>query len=399
MRSASTVLRVPVEQIPRQAAELPLWRYKNLIWRLMEYAELDEVDWTIMGLAHRPCRIGPSGRRQRQVGATAVLGSDGHYHLMTAGKLACGEPDPTGVVHHSSVYRVFKRDGKYTAKPVITSAAEQAEWESVGREHEWTFTLTDVSCEPSLVHTRERCDRGVWPAFFNPNTKLGKITRTLVEQFGADCHICHRAPGTVVDHDHLTGTVRGLLCADCNGGVEYCAHLAGCGFAEYLNAPPAADLGLHYGKYKKTEADKRKEAMLGVAMNKTPAAIADWHWTPTSGSDYYQIGHDFTPEIARARAIMSTVLRCECGPDADGYDTDTYMGAVTVTRHDLCCGVTDITYRCPQGCQPSGGWSEPSLFRRSRCPRCTMRICWGCARAPRPHGHGDVACNDCKADE
>ena len=40
----------------------------------------------------------------------------------------------------------------------------------------------------------------------------------LEEQAGL-CAICRRAPAAHVDHDHLTGAVRALLCFNCNGGL------------------------------------------------------------------------------------------------------------------------------------------------------------------------------------
>lgn len=41
----------------------------------------------------------------------------------------------------------------------------------------------------------------------------------LVERQGGVCPICRAAAAEHVDHDHVTGDVRGILCADCNTGM------------------------------------------------------------------------------------------------------------------------------------------------------------------------------------
>ena len=38
----------------------------------------------------------------------------------------------------------------------------------------------------------------------------------LVEKSGGRCMICFQLATLAVDHNHLTGTVRGLLCLRCN---------------------------------------------------------------------------------------------------------------------------------------------------------------------------------------
>ncbi len=41
----------------------------------------------------------------------------------------------------------------------------------------------------------------------------------LLSQQGGLCAICQAAPAKHVDHDHVTGAVRALLCFNCNGGL------------------------------------------------------------------------------------------------------------------------------------------------------------------------------------
>lgn len=46
----------------------------------------------------------------------------------------------------------------------------------------------------------------------------GDVAR-LVERQGGVCLICRTTRPTAVDHDHVTGIVRGILCPDCNTGM------------------------------------------------------------------------------------------------------------------------------------------------------------------------------------
>lgn len=41
----------------------------------------------------------------------------------------------------------------------------------------------------------------------------------LLQRAGGGCQICGRTEELVVDHDHHTSDVRGILCRTCNAGI------------------------------------------------------------------------------------------------------------------------------------------------------------------------------------
>ncbi|MFF2206349.1 endonuclease domain-containing protein [Streptomyces sp. NPDC058145] len=86
----------------------------------------------------------------------------------------------------------------------------------------------------------------LWPPRPARTASIRRLRAALVDALGADCHGCGLYPGAMVDHDHQTGQVRGLLCAFCNRVMEECPHLTGCPGADYLLVPPAAGLRLVY---------------------------------------------------------------------------------------------------------------------------------------------------------
>jgi len=77
----------------------------------------------------------------------------------------------------------------------------------------------------STSHTQKWCKDCV------PNRKFSQLFQrygiTLKEYIELEkinkgiCPICNIRKATVVDHDHNTGKVRGLLCSGCNNGLHY----------------------------------------------------------------------------------------------------------------------------------------------------------------------------------
>lgn len=83
------------------------------------------------------------------------------------------------------------------------------------------------------------------------------------------CQACHFEPASILDHDHLTGLIRGVLCVRCNNGVDRCLHLprAGCPWGNYLDSPPAAPLRLQYRRMAK---DRKQRATVAMIVRSNP---------------------------------------------------------------------------------------------------------------------------------
>ncbi len=120
-------------------------------------------------------------------------------------------------------------------------------------------------------------------------SSLTRIFDELVDVFDDQCAACGLNPVEVVDHDHYTGLVRGLLCRECNHRIDGCLHVddKSCYRAAYLNDPPAERFSLRYPLPKKPKLDDliRREVL---GFNFLDARLwphsnpADWTWTPPS---------------------------------------------------------------------------------------------------------------------
>ncbi|MEV8236421.1 endonuclease domain-containing protein [Rhodococcus sp. NPDC077669] len=106
---------------------------------------------------------------------------------------------------------------------------------------------------------QQRCYAGTtrleWPATLG-SSALGRVRRTLLDALGHACHACGGGLATVVDHDHVTGQIRGLICRYCNENVDNCGHVRDCRWADYLNYPPTLRVGIDI-KYPDRSRDRK----------------------------------------------------------------------------------------------------------------------------------------------
>ena len=106
-----------------------------------------------------------------------------------------------------------KTDAMYRIKNQRRVQAKQLEWSRANKERKWRIGRRN------LLKKRY----GLTPEQFD----------ALWESQGGTCAICHESPQyfagiakphrlpLYVDHDHLTGTVRGLLCWNCNIAIGH----------------------------------------------------------------------------------------------------------------------------------------------------------------------------------
>ena len=117
------------------------------------------------------------------------------------------------------------------------------------------------------------------------NSARQRLYQALTDEFGPMCQSCGQRYGHVVDHDHFSGLVRGLLCRVCNTWVDTCVHADStiCQYASYLNAPPAERLGLQYpAGHRQRAMDEVRRAILGFDVLDPKAWPStdpvDWSW-------------------------------------------------------------------------------------------------------------------------
>jgi len=277
----------------------PEQRRELLLWRLALSLDYDGVDDYVRAYAGEEC----SWRwyREHVGGLVAVLGDDGRYHLVRDEVVLCTEvsynaqahaalgriPRPDhpldddarrargeeliarlteleerfaaedrarhgGRVPHERRCSWWTDGTKYRMFAPASAPIEQQRADLELRHVEWTVQLLGEGVDPTTVAPLHRCayvgGRSVWPPYLGGNTRWSRIRQSLIDLNGSQCHACGLRIGVIIDHDHFTGYVRGLLCSHCNAWIDQCPHLDGCPWADYLNDPPAAHLWLRHPK-------------------------------------------------------------------------------------------------------------------------------------------------------
>ena len=251
-------------------ADLPEHRRNNLLLRYERRYDYYDLDDLVLESSQQPCQWdgGPPPITGKLV---AFPGDDGRYHLCADGTPKCTGlfspmPEEGGYLHQQMCGWVS--DGiSYRAQP--PRGASMDAWPYACRWVKWMVNLCGDAVGPELVRTRNRCPdsraRGQWPPYQDAHTPLGRVRAALIAAFGRDCHACRRRVATDVDHDPITGLVRGMLCKPCNTNIESCTHVDGCPWGDYLNNPPASPLQLIYPRLSSARRHyQRRIASLGI---------------------------------------------------------------------------------------------------------------------------------------
>ncbi|WP_442810811.1 endonuclease domain-containing protein [Streptomyces sp. NBC_01232] len=88
----------------------------------------------------------------------------------------------------------------------------------------WLVRAAGPERNPAEVNRQDRCPFGgaSWPPTPARTRSIRILREALIAAYGPDCQLCGLYPGEMVDHDHETGYVRGMLCRFCNCTLEEC---------------------------------------------------------------------------------------------------------------------------------------------------------------------------------
>lgn len=120
--------------------------------------------------------------------------------------------------------RISARRYRARNREIVNAKARQRRAANVQKfqdaTRKWQRENPEASREASLKWKREH------PGSHRPKllAEYGLTVErfnTMLAKQGGVCAICQKSAGACVDHCHITGKVRGLLCAKCNSAIGF----------------------------------------------------------------------------------------------------------------------------------------------------------------------------------
>jgi hypothetical protein len=199
--------------------DLPEHRREALLWRHAFELDYDGVDDLVTSAAGSACeRIAVDAGPEHD----AVEGSDGRYHLTDGRRLTCANGSRrgrrSGVFPHEQHCDWWTRAGVYRIQPAPDSWGQTGDLAGVDGSAvvRWDVTVVGDPVDPALIRGRRRCVLTYpahWPGYQGADSPTGRQRARLIAELGDRCHACTVRRGVIIDHDHFTGIVRGLVCA------------------------------------------------------------------------------------------------------------------------------------------------------------------------------------------
>lgn len=133
-------------------------------------------------------------------------------------------------------------------------SASRHDWAKADRLPMIQDAFKEIYRMPKLMS--RPCREGAIPksigSTLSSSPKKRRQQEDLIEHFGDRCHVCSSPHWSFIDHDHASDLVRGLVCKGCNVDLANCAHPGKgehswsphCLLGEYMDSPPAFDIGM-----------------------------------------------------------------------------------------------------------------------------------------------------------
>ncbi|WP_225878631.1 endonuclease VII domain-containing protein [Spongiactinospora rosea] len=120
---------------------------------------------------------------------------------------------------HAGEKKIRKDGSQYVRPRTVCKACVNA------RRRELALDPTRRQANASYYHRAKAEDPDRWDFLWGKTAKIRKYGLTpddlerLRRELGNRCPICMREASLVMDHDHKTGRLRGLICGTCNTGL------------------------------------------------------------------------------------------------------------------------------------------------------------------------------------